>query len=59
MMVTVEDWTALDFPEMTPVDAFRVNPEGRVPEVTAHVTPISDPLVMAVDDTCVLYDLMV
>ena len=59
VMVTVVDWTALDFPETTPVSAFKVNPEGRVPEVTAQVTPMSDPLVIAVDETLVLYDLMV
>ena len=53
-MVTVVDWTALDLPETTPVLEFRVNPEGRVPLVTAQVTPMSVPLVIAVDETLVL-----
>ena len=54
VMVTVVDLTSADLPETTPVLVFRVNPEGRVPLVTAQVTPISDPLVMAVDETVVL-----
>lgn len=58
-MVTVVDCTVLDFPETTPVLEFRENQLGRIPLVTAQVTPILVPLVIAVEETVVLYDLMV
>ena len=37
VIVTVELPPAFGVPEMTPLEAFKLNPEGRVPAVTANV----------------------
>jgi len=60
VMVIAVDLTTADDPLMTPADVLRLNPAGMLPDVTAHVTPRSEPVcVIAVDETVVLYDEMV
>lgn len=60
VMVIAVDLTTAEDPLMTPVEALRLNPAGMLPDVTAHVTPRSDPVcVIAVDETVVLYEDMV